>query len=99
LATASAPLVENGLASTTDEEIARAVMRPTAPTAFVPVRKGTASGISAPRMPVVEAKAETAPPMKQPEFAELALGVLRDLRPIFGTSGPVVVYPSSATGA
>jgi alanine-glyoxylate transaminase/serine-glyoxylate transaminase/serine-pyruvate transaminase len=34
-----------------------------------------------------------------PEFAELALGVLRDLRPIFGTSGPVVVYPSSATGA
>ena len=62
LATVSAPLVENGLESTTEEEIDSAMMRPTAPTAPVS-RNGTASGISAPRMPVVDAKAETAAPM------------------------------------
>jgi len=54
LATTSAQLVENGLESTTDAEIDSAAMRPTAPTE-PEARKGTASGISAPRMPVVEA--------------------------------------------
>jgi len=34
-----------------------------------------------------------------PEFAELSLEVLAGLRRIFQTSGPVVVYPSSGTGA
>jgi alanine-glyoxylate transaminase/serine-glyoxylate transaminase/serine-pyruvate transaminase len=34
-----------------------------------------------------------------PEFARLAAGILEDLKPIFQTSGPVVVYPSSGTGA
>jgi alanine-glyoxylate transaminase / serine-glyoxylate transaminase / serine-pyruvate transaminase len=34
-----------------------------------------------------------------PEFAEFAAGVLEDLKPIFRTSGPVVIYPSSGTGA
>ena len=34
-----------------------------------------------------------------PEFAELALEVLAGLQRIFQTAGPVVVYPSSGTGA
>ncbi|GGO40910.1 pyridoxal-phosphate-dependent aminotransferase family protein [Streptomyces lasiicapitis] len=34
-----------------------------------------------------------------PEFADLARRVLEALKPVFGTSGPVVVYPSSGTGA
>ncbi|MEV6742227.1 aminotransferase class V-fold PLP-dependent enzyme [Streptomyces sp. NPDC051104] len=34
-----------------------------------------------------------------PEFAELALDLLPRLKPVFGTSGPVIVYPSSGTGA
>jgi alanine-glyoxylate transaminase/serine-glyoxylate transaminase/serine-pyruvate transaminase len=34
-----------------------------------------------------------------PGFARLAAGILEDLKPIFRTSGPVVVYPSSGTGA
>src|SRR5215207_11752757 len=34
-----------------------------------------------------------------PEFARLANEVLEGLRPIFGTTGPVVVYPGSGTGA
>jgi alanine-glyoxylate transaminase/serine-glyoxylate transaminase/serine-pyruvate transaminase len=34
-----------------------------------------------------------------PAFARLAAGILEDLRPVFRTSGPVVIYPSSGTGA
>ena len=34
-----------------------------------------------------------------PTFAKLAGEVLEGLRPVFGTTGPVVVYPSSGTGA
>jgi alanine-glyoxylate transaminase / serine-glyoxylate transaminase / serine-pyruvate transaminase len=34
-----------------------------------------------------------------PEFAELALDLLRRVKPVFGTRGPVVIYPSSGTGA
>jgi alanine-glyoxylate transaminase / serine-glyoxylate transaminase / serine-pyruvate transaminase len=34
-----------------------------------------------------------------PEFVALAGEVLQALRPVFGTSGPVVIYPSSGTGA
>ena len=34
-----------------------------------------------------------------PEFARMFSQVLRDVRPVFGTTGPVVVYPSSGTGA
>ena len=33
------------------------------------------------------------------EFSKLASEVLENLRPIFGTSGPVMMYPSSGTGA
>ena len=34
-----------------------------------------------------------------PEFAELSLDVLEGLKRIFQTSGPVIIYPSSGTGA
>jgi alanine-glyoxylate transaminase/serine-glyoxylate transaminase/serine-pyruvate transaminase len=34
-----------------------------------------------------------------PEFAKLSLAVLEGLKRIFRTSGPVVIYPSSGTGA
>ncbi|MGW1677293.1 pyridoxal-phosphate-dependent aminotransferase family protein [Saccharopolyspora sp. NPDC002376] len=34
-----------------------------------------------------------------PDFAELTLDVLRRIKPVFGTTGPVVIYPSSGTGA
>jgi alanine-glyoxylate transaminase/serine-glyoxylate transaminase/serine-pyruvate transaminase len=33
-----------------------------------------------------------------PEFAQLALGVLDAVKPVFGTAGPVVIYPASGTG-
>jgi alanine-glyoxylate transaminase / serine-glyoxylate transaminase / serine-pyruvate transaminase len=34
-----------------------------------------------------------------PEFARLAAGILEDLKAVFRTSSPVVIYPSSGTGA
>ncbi|MEW6672720.1 MAG: aminotransferase class V-fold PLP-dependent enzyme [Thermodesulfobacteriota bacterium] len=34
-----------------------------------------------------------------PEFAELSLAVLEGVKRIFQTSGPVIIYPSSGTGA
>ncbi|MEB8338870.1 pyridoxal-phosphate-dependent aminotransferase family protein [Streptomyces endophyticus] len=34
-----------------------------------------------------------------PEFAELTKRLLGALKPVFGTAGPVVVYPASGTGA
>ncbi|WP_372463934.1 pyridoxal-phosphate-dependent aminotransferase family protein [Streptomyces pinistramenti] len=34
-----------------------------------------------------------------PEFAELTLHLLDALKPVFGTAGPVVIYPASGTGA
>jgi alanine-glyoxylate transaminase/serine-glyoxylate transaminase/serine-pyruvate transaminase len=34
-----------------------------------------------------------------PEFAALATEVIAALKPVFGTAGPVVVYPASGTGA
>ncbi|WP_405803271.1 pyridoxal-phosphate-dependent aminotransferase family protein [Streptomyces sp. NBC_01187] len=33
------------------------------------------------------------------EFAQLTLRLLAELKPVFGTTGPVVIYPSSGTGA
>lgn len=46
-------------------------------------------------------RAMSAPTMdhRGPEFAELTLRLLDGLKPVFGTTGPVVVYPSSGTGA
>jgi alanine-glyoxylate transaminase/serine-glyoxylate transaminase/serine-pyruvate transaminase len=34
-----------------------------------------------------------------PQFAELALEVLEAIKPVFGTTQPVVIYPASGTGA
>ncbi len=34
-----------------------------------------------------------------PEFAEMARGIFDRLKPVFGTTCPVVIYPSSGTGA
>ncbi|MBK1782809.1 pyridoxal-phosphate-dependent aminotransferase family protein [Prauserella cavernicola] len=34
-----------------------------------------------------------------PEFAALTLDLLEAVKPVFGTTGPVVIYPSSGTGA
>ncbi len=34
-----------------------------------------------------------------PEFAALTLRLLEAVKPVFGTSGPVVIYPASGTGA
>jgi len=34
-----------------------------------------------------------------PEFQELATRLLRDLKPVFGTTNPVVIYPATGTGA
>jgi alanine-glyoxylate transaminase/serine-glyoxylate transaminase/serine-pyruvate transaminase len=34
-----------------------------------------------------------------PEFQRLGLKVLADIRPVFGTAQPVVIYPASGTGA
>jgi alanine-glyoxylate transaminase/serine-glyoxylate transaminase/serine-pyruvate transaminase len=34
-----------------------------------------------------------------PEFAELGLDLLQRIKPVFGTSGPVIIYPASGTGA
>ncbi len=34
-----------------------------------------------------------------PEFAQLAMDVLEGIRPIFKTSGPVIIYPGSGSGA
>jgi alanine-glyoxylate transaminase / serine-glyoxylate transaminase / serine-pyruvate transaminase len=34
-----------------------------------------------------------------PEFAELGRAVLDGIKPVFGTQGPVVIYPASGTGA
>jgi alanine-glyoxylate transaminase / serine-glyoxylate transaminase / serine-pyruvate transaminase len=34
-----------------------------------------------------------------PEFADLGLDILQRIKPVFGTSGPVIIYPASGTGA
>ena len=46
-------------------------------------------------------RAMAAPTMdhRGPEFAKMASGVLRDVRRVFRTDQPVVIYPSSGTGA
>ncbi len=48
---------------------------------------------------VLRAMAQTTIDHRGPEFAKLGKEVLEGLRPIFKTSGPVVVYPGSGTGA
>ncbi|MGW5642471.1 pyridoxal-phosphate-dependent aminotransferase family protein [Saccharopolyspora sp. NPDC003752] len=48
---------------------------------------------------VLRAMAQPTIDHRGPDFAELAQDVLRRVRPVFGTGRPVVIYPSSGTGA
>lgn len=48
---------------------------------------------------VLEAIAQPTLDHRGPDFMELALKVQRNLQRIFGTGGPVVMYPASGTGA
>ncbi|MFI0464210.1 pyridoxal-phosphate-dependent aminotransferase family protein [Saccharopolyspora sp. 5N102] len=48
---------------------------------------------------VLRAMAQPTIDHRGPDFAELAQDVLRRVRPVFGTDRPVVIYPSSGTGA
>ncbi|MQA86000.1 MAG: aminotransferase class V-fold PLP-dependent enzyme [Streptosporangiales bacterium] len=49
--------------------------------------------------PVLDAIARPTIDHRSAEFAALMRGLLPDLARVFGTSGPVVIYPSSGTGA
>ncbi|MBR7672444.1 pyridoxal-phosphate-dependent aminotransferase family protein [Streptomyces daliensis] len=49
--------------------------------------------------PVLRAMAAPTIDHRGPEFAELTHRLLDALKPVFGTSGPVLIYPSSGTGA
>ena len=48
---------------------------------------------------VLQAMARPVLDHRGPEFAELAREVLEGIRPIFQTSGPVLMFPASGTGA
>jgi len=48
---------------------------------------------------ILQAMARPTIDHRSPEFAELAIEVLEGIRPIFNTSGPVIIYPGSGSGA
>ncbi|WP_371515685.1 alanine--glyoxylate aminotransferase family protein [Kitasatospora sp. NBC_01300] len=48
---------------------------------------------------VLQAMAAPTTDHRGPEFATLTLRLLAAIGPVFGTSGPVVIYPASGTGA
>ncbi|MFF3005533.1 pyridoxal-phosphate-dependent aminotransferase family protein [Kitasatospora sp. NPDC057940] len=48
---------------------------------------------------VLQAMAAPTTDHRGPEFATLTLRLLKSIGPVFGTSGPVVIYPASGTGA
>src|SRR2546427_12580269 len=48
---------------------------------------------------VLRAMAQPVIDHRGPEFARLTAEVLDKIRPVFQTSGPVIIYPSSGTGA
>jgi alanine-glyoxylate transaminase / serine-glyoxylate transaminase / serine-pyruvate transaminase len=50
-------------------------------------------------LPVLSAIAKPTIDHRGPEFAELGLDVLKRVRSVFKTEGPVVIYPTSGTGA
>lgn len=49
--------------------------------------------------PVLRAMAAPTIDHRGPEFAELGRALLRDVKPVFGTTNPVIFYPASGTGA
>ena len=50
-------------------------------------------------LPVLAAIAQPTIDHRGPQFKALAEGLLGDIRPVFGTREPVVIYPASGTGA
>ena len=50
-------------------------------------------------LPILAAIAKPTIDHRGPEFAKLGLEVLSGIRTIFKTSGPVIIYPASGTGA
>jgi alanine-glyoxylate transaminase / serine-glyoxylate transaminase / serine-pyruvate transaminase len=48
---------------------------------------------------VLRATAQPTIDHRGPDFAELTLDLLQRVKPVFGTTGPVIIYPSSGTGA
>jgi alanine-glyoxylate transaminase/serine-glyoxylate transaminase/serine-pyruvate transaminase len=49
--------------------------------------------------PVLRAMARPTIDHRGPEFAEITGRILENLKPVFGTEGPVLLFPSSGTGA
>jgi alanine-glyoxylate transaminase/serine-glyoxylate transaminase/serine-pyruvate transaminase len=50
-------------------------------------------------LPVLAALAKPTIDHRGPEFQKLATTILADIKPIFGTNEPVIIYPASGTGA
>lgn len=50
-------------------------------------------------LPILAAIAKPTIDHRSPEFATLGLDVLRRVRSVFKTEGPVIIYPTSGTGA
>ena len=50
-------------------------------------------------LPVLAAIARPTIDPRGPEFGRLGRAVLQEIRPVFGTPNPVVIYPASGTGA
>ena len=50
-------------------------------------------------LPVLAALARPTIDHRGPEFQKLATTILADIKPIFGTREPVIIYPASGTGA
>ncbi|ACA17871.1 Serine--glyoxylate transaminase [Methylobacterium sp. 4-46] len=50
-------------------------------------------------LPVLAAIARPTIDHRGPDFARLGRTVLAEIRPVFGTTNPVVIYPASGTGA
>ncbi|MDN5914829.1 MAG: aminotransferase class V-fold PLP-dependent enzyme [Pseudonocardia sp.] len=49
--------------------------------------------------PVLRAMSAPTIDHRGPEFQALALELLHDVRPVFGTTNPVIIYPATGTGA
>lgn len=49
--------------------------------------------------PVLRAMSAPTIDHRGPEFQALALELLHDIRPVFGTTNPVILYPATGTGA
>jgi alanine-glyoxylate transaminase/serine-glyoxylate transaminase/serine-pyruvate transaminase len=50
-------------------------------------------------LPVLAALAKPTIDHRGPEFQKLATTILADIKPVFGTAEPVIIYPASGTGA